>query len=145
MNATYLCGKQLAYPFTIEYLGEGFTFDESTIKPESMGISVDMLYNGEKLCSLCYDCTKEELSPSQPIGRILFFPEDKNKDKLSINGLTANDSMNKIKDALGEPTRGEGTYVTNDYGTLIVTSDMNDKVFGITFNLKQDEHQSALK
>lgn len=30
MSVTYLCGKQLTYPLTMEYLGEDFSIDETS-------------------------------------------------------------------------------------------------------------------
>ncbi len=135
-EATTLCGVTLSYPLQLDSLGEDFEIDESSIEPNGAGSQADIKYKDSKVCTFIFSCSKEEISPSQVVERITFVPVDANRDSLSINGFTANDGLDELHKALGEPTRGEGTYVTADGGSLLVSMGRNG-VFAIVLDFRQ--------
>ena len=49
MSVTYLCGKQLTYPLTMEYLGEDFSLDEANKTELKLSIGYPLLYKDKKI------------------------------------------------------------------------------------------------
>ena len=136
-----LCGKQLKYPLTLADLGDGFTFD-SYKQQSSNGTMVNLLYDNQLVCALEYYCGQEEVNENTPIDNIQFTANDFNRDKISIDGFTANDTPEVLEEKLGAPTstkKGIRTYDTSNNGKLEVV-DIGGKIFSVAFFMKLPEN-----
>lgn len=130
-----LCEKQLKSPLTFSDFGEGFTLD-SYAQESSTGARINLFYNGELVCALDYYCTPDEIDENQKIAGIYFTSNDFNKDKISINGFTANDNFKVLEEKLGTPTASNQTvytYDTSDNGRLEVIDYPDGSIHSIVF------------
>lgn len=136
-DATYICGKQLSYPLTLDSLGEDFTIDEASVQANGTGSQADIKYKDEKVCIFIFSCNEDEVSSSQAVERITFVPDESNRDSFEINGFTASDSFDELHKALGEPSRGKGTYVTEDGGAVIFSEGPGEAVYSIVIDFRK--------
>lgn len=138
-----LCGKQLKSPLTFADFGEGFTLD-SYAQESIRGAMIGLFYNGEFVCALDYYCTPDEIDENQKIAGIYFTSNDFNKDKIAINGFTANDNFEVLEEKLGAPTASNQTvytYDTSDNGRLEVIDLPDGSIHSIVFTMEIFENK----
>lgn len=136
-----ICGKQLKSPLTFADFGEGFTLD-SYAQDSATGAMIDLFYNGELVCALDYHCSPDEIDDNQKIAGIYFTTNDFNKEKISLNGFTANDKIEVLEEKLGAPTASNKTvytYDTSDNGKLEVIDMPDGSIHSIVFIMEPHE------
>lgn len=137
-----ICGKQLKSPLTFADFGEGFTLD-SYAQDSATGAMIDLFYNGELVCALDYHCSPDEIDENQKIAGIYFTANDFNKEKISLNGFTANDKIEVLEEKLGAPTASNKTvytYDTSDNGKLEVIDMPDGSIQSIVFIMEPQKN-----
>lgn len=133
-----IAGVQLKTPMTFADFGEGFTLD-SYVQSGDDGSMIDIFNKDGIVCTLGYNCGKEEVNENRNIDYILFTPNDFNRGVVSIDGFTANDDVEKLEEKLGKPEKdGIYFYEATDGGKLEVI-DIMGKVSSINFFFEAPE------
>ncbi|MBR1822637.1 MAG: hypothetical protein IJ779_00230 [Ruminococcus sp.] len=133
-------GVKLKTPMTFADFGEGFTLD-SYVQSGDDGSVIDIFNKDGIVCTLGYNCDKEEVNENRNIDYILFTPNDFNRGVVSIDGFTANDDVKLLEEKLGEPeTDGIYFYETTDGGKLEVI-EAAGKVISINFFYEKPDKQ----
>ena len=140
-------GVRLKAPMTFADFGEGFKLD-SYIQEGEGSSAVDIFNKDGVVCALEYYLLKpDEVNENTPISSIRFMPTDFNREVVSIDGFTANDSPEVIEEKLGKPTESQEylrCYDTSDGGRLEIV-DIAGKVFAINFYFDDPEKSEEAK
>lgn len=132
-----LCGQKLTYPLTVESLGSDFSL--SDIKSSDTGSTADLLYMGDKICVLRFECTPDLVNDSAEASRLIFVPGDEQRKLLSVKGFTAEDTLKDAKKKIGEPTEEKGLtlyYKTSDNGKLEIAGKSEEEIFAVNLYLE---------
>jgi hypothetical protein len=113
-KVTYIGGKQVAFPITLNQLPEDFSLGEKRFINENNVLVFYLLYNGDEFCICTIEDVESENSTidNLPISQ-LFIPNINNRnfdftDLIVINGVTFNSNISDIETKLGK------TYETQD-------------------------------
>lgn len=131
-NSITLCGEKLSYPVTAESLGRSFTLTNKQANGE--GATADLQHDGSKVCVLRFECAPDQINDKSEASRLIFVPDESQKEVLSINGFTAKDSLKDAKSKIGEPTEEKGAtlyYKTSDNGRLEIVGGAGEDIFAI--------------
>ena len=112
LSCIALCGTPIPYPLTLDGLGEDFSFDTASVRDYGDAITVRLLKGEEYVCLLQFGCGTEDLCGTSPAEMLLFMPEEENRNKLSVNGITANDKLASLEKALGTPVEKDDSSLT---------------------------------
>ncbi len=127
-----LCGQNLTYPLTVESLGEDFSISEA--ESNGTGSTANLLYNGDDVGVLRFECAPDMVTGATAASRFIFIPDDDQLELLSVNGFTAKDSLETAKKKIGEPTEEKGMtlyYKTSDNGKLEIIEGTGQKIYAI--------------
>ena len=131
LSCITLCGTPIPYPLTLDGLGEDFSFDTASVRDYGDAITVRLLKGEEYVCLLQFGCGTEDLSGTSPAEMLLFMPEEENRNKLSVNGITANDKLASLEKALGTPVEKDDsslTYKTSAGVKMSALSGSDDRI-----------------
>lgn len=117
MSATYIYGEQLCYPLRVNNLDEGFSIDDSEKMEISNNVDVRLLYNGKKVCHIGYylEDIQDNYESAEAMLLSFTFAGTEEPECISINGISLGDSVDDIRNFLGEPDIAEdnGVYSYN--------------------------------
>ncbi len=109
LEQTYICGHQLSYPLTWGQLGENFSVEPegAVLSPQSGNLSCDVNYKGQYLGVITFkDCESVDyITENSEIFGILIQNSDIDKfdvPKISVYGVTLNDTHETLYEALGD-------------------------------------------
>ena len=110
LENTYLCGVQLAPGMTWGMLGEDFSVDDgdTSYSEKKDSLSCRLVYKGQYVGGISFrNCRKtEDITADSKIGYFLIKNDDMDKfdvQKISVAGVSLNDSRGSLYSALGEP------------------------------------------
>ena len=147
MNVTYIYGKTINLPCTLNDLPKEFTCDktDSLYFEEANYLSVTLNYNDEFIGSIgLQNCaTPDDISEQSVVDRLFVsdWANDKNKDNIFVNGLLLNDDYEAVVEKLGTPDITEDyslTYCDKNTGSEMLSIALSDdkKILGILFFVK---------
>ena len=103
LGVTYLCGKQLSYPLTVDDLGEEFTIDTDVLNLTDRFVT-NTNYKGQFMAPCIFG---EENNTEQDLKNFRSFnvamPENAEGFSFSINGAGFESSKEEVIKALGLP------------------------------------------
>ncbi|MBQ9078464.1 MAG: hypothetical protein IJY29_02680 [Ruminococcus sp.] len=146
MSVTYLCGKQLTYPLTIEYLGEDFSLDEANKTELKLSIGYPLLYKDKKIGLVGFEKNSENSSDYDNITTIMFNTNVSSSalDCIVVNGISLGSINTDVKSMIGTPcdksTDGRYAYTiqNGDDKFLDIIFIKKKDVAGINFYLKKE-------
>lgn len=116
MSTVYLCGKQLTYPLTMEYLGEDFSLDEANKADLNASIGFPLLYKNNEIGRVFFKKDSGESSCYGNITTMMFNTTFSKSDPncIVVNGVSLGSSNTDVESALGIPGSGS-TYGRYEY------------------------------
>lgn len=125
----YINGKQISYPFTIESLGEGYSYKKKTTDIDENGLGITILYyNKTPICTLGYSAVGDTRHlESEIVDQLFIHDTDEwgNKceyEMIKANGVGLFDDVSAAKVAYGEPNNE-----TESGGIIVYFSDVKNK------------------
>ncbi len=105
MSVTYLCGKQLTYPLTMEYLGEDFSIDESSEIFSKSSAGFPLLYKNKSIGLVGFKKNSENASDYDNITTIMFNTNVSSSalDCIVVNGISLGSINTDVKSMIGTP------------------------------------------
>ena len=146
MSVTYLCGKQLTYPLTMEYLGEDFSIDETSEIFSKSSDGFPLLYKNKSIGLVGFEKNSENSSDYDNITTIMFNTNVSSSalDCIVVNGISLGSINTDVKSMLGTPcdksTDGRYAYTiqNGDDKFLDIIFIKKKDVAGINFYLKKE-------
>ena len=135
MSVTYLCGKQLTYPLTMEYLGEDFSIDETSEIFSKSSDGFPLLYKNKSIGLVGFEKNSENSSDYDNITTIMFNTNVSSSalDCIVVNGISLGSINTDVKSMLGTPC---DKSTDGRYAYTIQNGD--DKFLDIIFIKKKD-------
>ena len=134
MSVTYLCGKQLTYPLTMEYLGEDFSLDEANKTELKLSIGYPLLYKDKKIGLVTFKKNSNQSSNHGDITSLMFNNVSYSaSDCIVVNDIHFGSSNTNVKSMLGTPC---DKSTDGRYAYTIQNGD--DKFLDIIFVKKKD-------
>lgn len=135
MSVTYLCGKQLTYPLTMEYLGEDFSLDETSEIFSKSSDGFPLLYKNKSIGLVGFEKNSENSSDYDNITTIMFNTNVSSSalDCIVVNGISLGSINTDVKSILGTPC---DKSTDGRYAYTIQNGD--DKFLDIIFIKKKD-------
>lgn len=147
-KTVYINGKQISYPFTIESLGEGYSYKKKTTEIDDGGMGVTTLYyNKTPVCTLGYSAAGDPRHLEREVVDQIFINETDEWDNkcdhemIKTNGVGLFDDVSAAKEVFGEPdnqTESGGIivyYSDVEHRNSIYFMSKNDKISGIGLRL----------
>ena len=134
MSVTYLCGKQLTYPLTMEYLGEDFSLDEANKTELKLSIGYPLLYKDKKIGLVTLKKNSNQSSKHGDITSLMFSNVLYSAlDCIVVNGISLGSINTDVKSMIGTPC---DKSTDGRYAYTIQNGD--DKFLDIIFIKKKD-------
>lgn len=135
MSVTYLCGKQLTYPLTMEYLGEDFSIDETSKIFSKSSDGFPLLYKNKSIGLVGFEKNSENSSDYDNITTIMFNTNVSSSalDCIVVNGISLGSINTDVKSMIGTPC---DKSTDGRYAYTIQNGD--DKFLDIIFIKKKD-------
>ena len=135
MSTVYLCGKQLTYPLTMEYLGEDFSLDEANKADLNDSIGYPLLYKNNEIGRVFFKKNSGESSGYGNITTMMFNDtfSKSDPDCIVVNGISLGSSNTDVKSALGTPGTGS-TYGEYEY----TVKNGDDRFIDIVLNKEKE-------
>ena len=135
MSVTYLCGKQLTYPLTMEYLGEDFSLDEANKTELKLSIGYPLLYKDKKIGLVTFKKNSNQSSNHGDITSLMFNTNVSSSalDCIVVNGISLGSINTDVKSMIGTPC---DKSTDGRYAYTIQNGD--DKFLDIIFIKKKD-------
>lgn len=148
MNVTYIYGKTINLPCTLNDLPKEFTYNKNedySINEEDNSIAIILKYHNDSIGSIVIqNCsTLDDISEQSIVCRLFVsdWLNDKNKDNIFVNGLLLDDYYESVVEKLGTPDITEDyslTYCDKSTGSEMLSIALSDenKILGILFFVK---------
>jgi hypothetical protein len=156
-EVTYINGKDIDFPFTLDELGDGFSIDDDVEYFEEYGMASAVCFKNNVLNSVIVAkaTVKEKMTNESPIYSFYWpgynskhleeFPQD--KYFCVINGITIGTSGEEVVRLMGDKYKqNENNEYNFDYiyyigkdGDNLTILMLNNKVFGFYINLAKGE------
>lgn len=135
MSVTYVCGKQLTYPLTMEYLGEDFSIDETSEIFSKSSDGFPLLYKNKSIGLVGFEKNSENSSDYDNITTIMFNTNVSSSalDCIVVNGISLGSINTDVKSMIGTPC---DKSTDGRYAYTIQNGD--DKFLDIIFIKKKD-------
>ena len=160
LSVTYVCGKQLSYPLTVDSFGDELHIDEESKRVSGSDgehiVDADLMY-GSKYVGVVFWAadTIEDVTDSTPIKTLTLYvnDDDENDVSFSINGASYGDSKDEVLKALGSSAVDSSEHhcincvIQEDINQKIVAG-YNDDIFrsltikNISLNESQEQTES---
>ncbi len=103
LNVTYLCGKQLSYPLTVDDLGKDFTVDTDVQKIDNRYVT-NINYKGEYFAPCIFGADNNTDSDLKYFSSFAVdMPQNTKGFDFSLNGVGFDNTKDEILKALGTP------------------------------------------
>ena len=118
MDVTYLCGRRLVHPLSMDDLGEGFSLKNyDRIASKERLVPASLCYKGKQLAN----ATVVKVNGKRMIYNVVLFPDVCKvtyTEPFIINGVGMYDTMEEVEAALGEPYyKDDDSLMYNDRET----------------------------
>jgi len=105
MSVTYLYGRQLTYPLTLDALGD--SIELKNIEPNIAGnVHATLCHGGQVVGNVIFSVKNvEEVGQDTPIDQFMFMGDNNTPDSLIINGKSIDTEFKDMQSCLGEEAK----------------------------------------
>ncbi len=160
LSVTYVCGKQLSYPLTVDSFGDELHIDEESKRVTGSDgehiVNADLMY-GSKYVGVVFWAADmiEDVTDSTPIKTLTLYvnDDDENDVSFSVNGASYGDRKDEVLKAFGASAVDSSEYhcincITREDIDQKVTASYNNDIFtaltikNISLNESQEQTES---